>query len=155
MWDRLRKEVALERQQLRRLLETYRPLLRKCTDSQPNEIELFALAAMLHSFYNGIENIFKRVAQELDAGPPEGEFWHRDLLDAMMVLGKGRPAVLSGELGERLEDYLQFRHLFRHSYVFDLRWERLKPLVLGCEETLRLFEEQLDGFLRSSGMQGQ
>jgi hypothetical protein len=52
--DRLRREVALERQQLRRLLEMYRPLLRMCTDSEPNQIELSALAAMLHSLYNGI-----------------------------------------------------------------------------------------------------
>ena len=152
---RLRKEIAFERQQLHRLLEECRPLLQKCTASRPSEPELYGLAAMLHSFYSGIENIFKRIAQELDAGPPQGEFWHRDLLDAMLVSGQGRPAVLSEELGERLEDYLQFRHAFRHMYIFNLRWERMKPLVVGCEESLRLLEEHLDRFLESSPGQGR
>ncbi len=73
----------------------------------------------------------------------------------MLVPGKARPAVLSSKLGDRLEDYLQFRHFFRHSYVFDLHWERMKPLVLGCEETLRLLEEQLDAFLKSGPAGGE
>jgi hypothetical protein len=42
---------------------------------------------------------------------------------------------------------MEFRHLFRHAYVFDLRWDRMKPLVLGCVETLKLLEDELDRFL--------
>jgi hypothetical protein len=34
-------------------------------------------------FYNGFENIFKRIAVELDGGLPDNEFWHRELLDSM------------------------------------------------------------------------
>jgi hypothetical protein len=49
VWDRLRKQVTLERQQLHRLLETYRPLIERCAVSPPDDIELAALAAMLHS----------------------------------------------------------------------------------------------------------
>ncbi len=149
MWDRLGKQVALERQQLHRLLETYHPLLEKCAANPPDYIELSSLAAMLHSFYNGIENIFKRVALELDGGPPSGEFWHRELLDSMKVPGKSRPPVISEELLESLDDYLQFRHFFRHAYTFDLRWDRMKTLVLGCEETLGLVEGELDRFLEA------
>ena len=53
--------------------------------SPPDDIELSALAAMLHSFYNGIENIFKRVTAELDDRLPGGEFWHRELMDCMTM----------------------------------------------------------------------
>ncbi len=98
MWDRLRKQIALERKQLRRLLEVYRPLLDKSAASPPNDIELSALAAMLHSFYNGVENIFKRTAIEVDGGMPTGEFWHKELLDSMTRPTSQRGSVLSPEL---------------------------------------------------------
>ncbi len=45
MWDKLRKQVAVEREQLRRLHESYRPLLEKFAASPPSDIELSALAA--------------------------------------------------------------------------------------------------------------
>ena len=50
------------------------------------------------------------------------------------------------QLRRLLDDYITFRHLFRHTYTFDLRWDRMKPLVLGCEETFRLLEGELDRF---------
>jgi hypothetical protein len=68
-WDRFRKQQAAEREQLQRLLVGVHELLTKCRDAAPTEIELSALAATLHSFYTGVENIFKRVAVELDGQP--------------------------------------------------------------------------------------
>ena len=149
MWDRLRKQVAVELEQLHYLIEVHRPLLTKCTGTTPNDIELSALATMLHSFYTGIENIFKRVAVELDGTMPRGESWHRELLDAMIRPSAARPAVLSKPLRDRLREYLEFRHVFRQAYSFQLRWDKMSPLVLGCEETLRQLEAELDVFLRS------
>jgi predicted SpoU family rRNA methylase len=37
------------------LLRVYRALLERCATSAPDDIEISALAAMLHSFYNGDE----------------------------------------------------------------------------------------------------
>jgi hypothetical protein len=65
-WDKFRKQQAAEREQLQRLLSGIEPLLSKCRDTAPTEIELSALADTLHSFCTGVENIFKRVAVELD-----------------------------------------------------------------------------------------
>ena len=146
MWDKVREAAKLERLQLRRLLDEYRPLVDRCAANAPSHFELAALSAMLHSFYTGVENIFKRIAVDLDGRTPRGDVWHRQLLDSMKAPGRGRPAVVSEELATNLDDYLTFRHFFRHAYTFDLRWDRMKPLVLGCEETLRILESELDRF---------
>jgi len=58
VWPRLRKHVAVEREQLRRLLADHSPLLAKCATGTPHWIEVSALAVMLHSFYSGVENIY-------------------------------------------------------------------------------------------------
>jgi hypothetical protein len=155
VWDSLRKQVAAERQELHRLVETHRPLLDKCAAAPPNDIELSALAALLQSFYTGIENIFKRATLELGDRMPSSEYWHKELLDAMTQPSGQRGSVLSPELRGRLKEYMEFRHVFRHAYVFNLRWDRMKGLVLGCEETLKLLEDELDRFFAAGSGSGQ
>lgn len=149
MSDDLASQIAFECGQLEKLIEFYRPLLVKCADAEPKPIEIPALAVMLHSFYNGVENIFKRIALECNGDLPGGESWHRALLDLMSHSGPGRSAVISPSLAARLKKYLQFRHVFRSVYGFLLSWERMAPLVMECEATLRLLETELDAFLQS------
>ena len=50
--------------------------------------------------------------------------------------GRGRPPVISPELKTSLGGYLQFRHVFRQAYSFDLQWGKMAALVLECEHTL-------------------
>jgi len=35
VWDKLRKQIAVEREQLRELIGIHRPLLEKCAASEP------------------------------------------------------------------------------------------------------------------------
>jgi hypothetical protein len=102
-------------------LGTHLSLLERCATEAPDPIELSALAAVLHSFYTGIENIFKRVAVTLDEGLPQGDVWHRRLLDSMASGTTKRPAVITKPLRDTLRGYLDFRHVFRHAYTFELR----------------------------------
>lgn len=146
MLDRLRKQVAVEFEQLDKLIEVHRPLLDKCENAPPTDIELSALAAMMHSFYTGIENIFKRVAVELDGELPTGRSWHRELLDSMSEPTSLRSAVISAELRHRFEEYLKFRHFFRQAYSFQFEWEKLSSLVLACETTLHRLEDEMSTF---------
>ena len=147
-WDKFRKQQAAEREQLQRLLSGIQPLLLKCRDAAPTEIELSALAATLHSFYTGVENIFKRIAVELDGEPVHGDAWHRELLLRMKTPNTRRPALLSEELHDTLNEYLRFRHVFRNAYSFDLDWQKMSPLVLRLEETFQRLENALNAFLK-------
>jgi hypothetical protein len=126
----------------------YHSNLARCRTTPPTEIELSALAALLHSFYTGVENIFKRVAVELDGEPVRGDYWHRELLLRMKSPTAHRPALLSVELHDTLNEYLRFRHVFRNAYSFDLDWQKMSPLVLRLEETFKLLEKALNEFVK-------
>ena len=147
MLPELKKQIETERSQLRRILETHQSLLERCRKTQPTADELAALAAILHAFYNGVENIFKRIAVALDGGSPQGEFWHSELIEKMASPAKKRPALLSDAMNEQLQEYLDFRHVFRHAYTFDLKWSKMKHLVVECEAVLEKFEKELETFL--------
>jgi hypothetical protein len=129
-------------------IEYLRPVLAKVSSGEnPTTIELYALGGMLHCFYTGVENIFKRILAELDRRRSTGRSWHLDLLGLMSQPGTARPAVISQGLKDELEEYLRFRHRFRYAYGFQLDWEEMSPLVLGCEETLDRLAAEVNVFL--------
>ncbi|MFQ5596128.1 MAG: hypothetical protein ACE5HA_18455 [Anaerolineae bacterium] len=85
---------------------------------------LNSLALSLHSFYNGLERIFETIARQLDPAFPSGEWWHRDLLERMGQEIPGmRPAVLSADSIEKLDEFLAFRHRVRNIYTFNLEYD--------------------------------
>lgn len=55
----------------------------------------------------------------------------------------------------RLKDYLDFRHVFRQAYSFEIQWDKMEPLVLNCEQVLLELEAELQTFLQSEGQEGQ
>jgi len=149
VWPRLAKQIAAEREMLNRLLADHRTLIDKCEHSSPEKIEISALAAMLHSFYTGIENLFERIAIELDEGLPQGPAWHKELLARMSLPAPRRPAVISPGLAENLREYLEFRHFFRGAYTFQVLWDRMAHLVQGCPLALKNLEAELDVFIKA------
>ncbi|MCP4661586.1 MAG: hypothetical protein GY856_39805 [bacterium] len=151
MWPELKEQIELEEALLWELLDLHRPLLEKCRSEEPTVVELSALAATLHSFYAGAENLFRRIAIELDRQLPTGETWHQLLLEAMTTATERRPRVLDDELRDQLKKYLDFRHVFRNAYLFQLRWNKMAPLVRNLESVmeelaadLTLFSERME-----------
>ena len=65
--------------------------------------------------------------------------------------GSLRPAVLKAETVEKLLPYLGFRHFFRHSYTFEIDWEKVKPLAVNARAVLEVFKDDLKRFLDKLG----
>lgn len=146
MWDKTRKAAEIEFEQLNKLVDLNSPLLEKAAKQDPTSVELLAIAAILHSFYSGIENMFKRITKEIDQGLPEGPKWHKDLLASMMRSNDRRKAAISQDLGKKLEDYLGFRHTFRNLYSYDLKWSQLKPLAMNMRRVLDQLQAEIREF---------
>jgi hypothetical protein len=150
VWLELREEVELELAMMREHLTAFAPALERSRQRAPDPIETAALGAMLHGFYNGVENIFKRIAVHCDGGPPRGEGWHSALLDRMTRPGPNRPAAVSEPLAAELRKYLRFRHVFRYAYNVQLRWEEMAELVSACQGVLEQLEAEMDAFLKAT-----
>ncbi|MBU0573644.1 MAG: hypothetical protein KKH83_04115 [Candidatus Margulisbacteria bacterium] len=98
--------------------------------------ELAAMSTFVHNFYNGIENILKRLLILKNRKVKEGASWHKDLLTESLELD-----IISSDLCNILAKYLSFRHFFIHGYGFTLKWEALQPLVANIENTLKDFRK--------------
>lgn len=147
MDEKFVSRVNFEIEQIDQLLLTYAPLLERVRREAPDLVEITALGSVLHSFYNGLENIFLRVAKEIDQIVPSGKQWHRDLLNQMTNLTSQRGPVFSIDTVNGLADYLAFRHFYRHSYSFFLKWNELQGLVDPLEEVWEQTKAELKSFL--------
>ena len=103
-----------------------------------SELELAGVAALLHNFYNGIENIIKQVFQKNSFPIPQGESWHRDLL-----IAAAKKNIISDSLLDNLKQYLAFRHYFSHAYALELFPHRMEPLVRDAEAVFKEFKKQI------------
>ena len=87
------------------------------------------LGSVLHSFYNGLENIFEIIAKNIDGEIPTGNKSHQELLHQMASENSYRKEILSEELYFKLREYATFRHFYRHAYSFQLNWDKMEPLI--------------------------
>jgi uncharacterized protein YutE (UPF0331/DUF86 family) len=101
---------------------------------QATPLELAGVAALLHNFYNGVENILKQVVRHQTGILPSGVSWHRELLEVAV-----QNHIISSSTEVALRQYLAFRHFFVHSYALQLVPEPLKPLVQEVKAVFRSF----------------
>jgi hypothetical protein len=108
---------------------------------------LNSVALNFHSFYNGIERVIELVAMEMDGGTLGGEAWHTELLRQMTLeLAAVRPAVFSMDTGQRLEEYLKFRHRVRNIYSTHLDAARMEHLIENLPSTWQQARTELLAF---------
>ena len=113
-------DLLTEIEKIENLFKSFTSLIKEVHIRDPTFIELNALAMFLHSFYNGLENIFILIAKKLDEKIPTGERWHIELLYQMAKPIKNRSQiVITNKTHEDLKEYLGFRHFSRHAYSFD------------------------------------
>ena len=125
--------------------------IRDQNSAAPRDDAIFTLRArgsILHDFYNGIERVFVRIAEELNGGVPQGDQWHRQLVTDMSIAIPGvRPAMIDAALADALGEFLRFRHVFRNVYGFVLDPERMRPLEERLPVVLATFRTQIQVFL--------
>jgi uncharacterized protein YutE (UPF0331/DUF86 family) len=130
------QEVRIELDNIHSTLENLDKALNR---HERDVVELAAIGAFLHNFYNGIENVLKRVVpQKLNSGSGS---WHKKLLQDAYEAG-----VIGKDTLDSLFDFLGFRHVFSHGYTFFLKEDKLMALVDQIKPTFSRFKHDVTGY---------
>lgn len=103
-----------------------REMTRRIEELQTDdEYQFAALGYTIHNLYNALESYFLRIAKFFENNLMEDE-WHRSLIHRMTLDIEGvRPALFDLELGNRIDELMRFRHLFRNLYKTPLIPDRV------------------------------
>ncbi len=112
-----------------------------------DEFYLDSVALNLHGFYSGLERTFELVAANIDGYKPQGENWHQALLQQMCrELPVVRPAVISPQTRDYLNEYRGFRHIVRNVYTFHFDPAKVQKLVEQAPEVFTRIRIELLAF---------
>ena len=115
----------------------------------PGERDYFiepAMGTYLMNFYNGVENILKRISKEYYLTMPKGESWHRELLILSSNPPEGKVAMFPRDIVDRLHPYRNFRHRFVSGYGFQLKGEKMLELIDNLKPLWDDIKNALSGF---------
>jgi len=139
MMNQLITEIDIEINSMFIIVSEIDMLLNDVGDNLPTNVHKTALGGMAAQFYNGVENIFKRIHKHYHIELPSGEDWHLAILERFSPSSSNDlPIKLSEDLLEKLTNYRRFRHYFFHGYSHSLNWEILKN---GVNDISEVFEK--------------
>jgi hypothetical protein len=106
------------------------------------------VAYALHNLYCALENSFEQLSRTFENHVVDREQWHRELMLKMfLAIPDVRPAALPDPLRPLLNELRSFRHLFRHSYDFQLDPRRLNTLTRAWHAGQPAVVAALRGFI--------
>ncbi|NUM37397.1 MAG: antitoxin [Candidatus Brocadiae bacterium] len=143
----LKSDIVYELSKLDSLIQDFVTVQYKLDIEQLPVYDRAAIGYYIHSYYNGCENIFTSIARFFE-NDLSSETWHSDVLKRMKLKIEGyRPAVISEELFLLLNDFRSFRHVFRHSYTFELDWEKESIVAKKLIKAHKMLQNQINLFL--------
>lgn len=126
---RLAQRIRNECSELARLVARAQEGWRRAQQSS-DDYYVDSVALNLHGFYAGLERLFEMVGAAVDGSIPRGENWHQVLLEQMAAeVPSVRPALISGETRQLLDEYRGFRHVVRNVYAFRFDLAKVQKLV--------------------------
>lgn len=130
-------EVELELENLTLLLEEINKVVLDPKHEEPDIILKTATASFMAQYYNGIENILKRITKYYNVPLPKTESWHYELFSFFCDPPYlSLPVLFNAEIKMEMNELRKFRHRVHHGYSFTLEWN---DLLIGANSVLKTF----------------
>ncbi|MGD1853199.1 MAG: hypothetical protein ACFB2W_03020 [Leptolyngbyaceae cyanobacterium] len=120
----------------------------RINDGLETPAQLDSVAYQIHNLCCSIEDLLKLIASAFENQIGTTGEWHRVLLLRLSQPVEGiRPAFLSEETFDLLNQLRSFRHMFRHAYGTDIQLRQLEPNVDIALQAAKLISQDISHFL--------
>ena len=145
----MKEEIEIELEFIDSTISELLLLLKDIGNREPSIREKTAAGAFLSQFYNGIENILKRICRYYKIILPKSETWHIELFQRFRKPSFNElPELFDDQLAISLASYRKFRHVFFHGYGFQLNWSHMYQGIQDINSIYQKFKGKLYFFLK-------
>ena len=95
MVNLIKEQIKFKINDIDKLFSEYELIFEKIKGEKPDLFDITILGSVLHSFYNGIENIFEIIAKNIDGNVPAGNKSHQELLHQMASENEKRNEIIN------------------------------------------------------------
>ena len=146
----LREEIQIELDNMELVVRELGTLRLDVEGREPTVRERTAASGFLVQFYNGVENILKRISRYHSVLLPVGENWHVDLFKRFCLpMTAPLPALFDEELAAGLAPFRKFRQVVYRGYGFQFDWARMTEGLNQVERLFAHFKARLEEYLRN------
>lgn len=118
--------------------------------SEPDNIQKAAMNQFISEFYNGIENILKRICKYSNVIVPYGDDSHIKLFNLFVTGGNtSLPVLFVPEIAEEFKKIRKFRHFIIHGYSFKMDWLYLKDSIPQIDSLYQVLKQNIYTYLKS------
>lgn len=143
----LKSEIERDTERLNRLFRRFSASYKEFEKTEEYS-KLIESAFYINQIYTGFERIFKSIAKTFE-NTIEDDYWHKSLLERMNLEIKGiRPALLSDDSFQYLNELRAFRHFFRHAYDVDINREKFKIVAEKALKIKEKYRREINNFLK-------
>jgi len=146
----LKEEISIELDFIESTVQELLSLNRDLADREPSVREKTAAAAFMAQFYNGIENILKRITRFKSVPLPKGDSWHIDLFKQFCEPPyDDLPALFDEHLALNMSAFRKFRHVVHHGYGFQIKWDHMQEGIAIIEDVFSNFRNNLSNYIKT------
>lgn len=116
----------------------------------PNKTQLAAIVLYIAQFYNGFENILKRICKYYKITLPYGGDSHIALTNMFNNNAtKPLPILIDDSIINDISSIRKFRHFVIHGYAFQIEWKQIKSSVERIDSIYHHFKNNVSEFILS------
>jgi hypothetical protein len=148
--EELKEELSIELESMDIMVNESLSLINDIRDSEPTVREKTAAAGFLAQFYNGLENILKRISRFYEVPLPVGDTWHIELFRYFCSPPyPPLPLLFDDALASAIAPFRKFRHVVHHGYGFQIDWDRMKEGISLIEDVFFQIKSKLSEYMKS------
>jgi uncharacterized protein YutE (UPF0331/DUF86 family) len=141
--DELKQYCSSEFSNIERILNEF-SIVYKPEKNEYTLAEQAAISTYIMNTYSAIESVLKQMLlyDKLDVGDAPG--WHEKVLRKAGEIG-----ILPPDLLHTISKYLSFRNYFIYTYMFNIKWEDMRPLAEGVKEMIVQIRSETNEYLQT------
>ncbi|MDI6865087.1 hypothetical protein [Thermodesulfovibrio yellowstonii] len=143
----LKSEIERDTERLNRLFRRFSASYREF-EKTGEYSKMIESAFYINQIYTGFERIFTSIAKTFE-NTIEDDYWHKSILERMNLKIEGlRPALISNQSFQYLNELRAFRHFFRHAYDVDIDREKFKIVAEKALKIKERYRSEINKFLK-------